>query len=265
MQFFGWKYSLDSLIINYKAGGPGHIQPLCSSKQILFCFSPIAFSVLYFPKLVTFESHFLIIRTLFNYSMDFSLLLVAISAAVTIIFFIPRALRGQRSTKHLATNPDVTSNEKLTDDAMSQILPAPSLHILPESILSADESIDRGDWVKRLISYVYKQYECKFNVLMIHTKIDHHFIPEGVVKRYEAVYKDIRNCKAIPYEVTVFRSGNIIRMGDGGFLNWYFQGKFEKLGDIVTLKSITWDEYYEFWLTPKVTGAFPMPKPSTMR
>jgi hypothetical protein len=111
---------------------------------------------------------------------------------------------------------------------------------LPRSITDPNEDvIERGDWVQRLTDHVYTQrHASRYNVLTIHTNIDYHFLPEGVVERFNFTYANRKTGQVIPYETVVFRSGHLTRLGDGGYINWCFEGNFERMDNFVVFKDV---------------------------
>ena len=112
---------------------------------------------------------------------------------------------------------------------------------LPSSITDPDHNaIDRGEWLRRLTDQVYIQrHTGRYNVLTIHTSIDYRFAPKGIVERFAVEYNGEKEDRVIPFEVVVFRKGNLTRFGDGGYLNWCFEGNFERMDNFVVFKNIT--------------------------
>ena len=111
---------------------------------------------------------------------------------------------------------------------------------LPQSITNTDEdTLERGDWVIRLTSHVFSQrYSGRYNVLTIYNKIDHHFMPEGLVEKISSTYSTAKKPEVITFDTFVFRKGYLIRLGDGGYLNWCFEGNFDRLDNQVVFKEI---------------------------
>jgi hypothetical protein len=112
---------------------------------------------------------------------------------------------------------------------------------LPQWVLEPDEgTIDRAEWVQRITDHVFNaRHGQRYNVLTIHTNIDFHFVPTGVVERIPVTYNDIKKTRFIPYEIIVFQRGSLVRLGDGGYINWCFSGNFDREGEFVTFKDIT--------------------------
>ena len=107
-------------------------------------------------------------------------------------------------------------------------------------ILVADEHrLSRGGWVTRLGNHVYNiRHGGRFNVLVINTELERYFIPEDVIETFEALYQSSKARRTVRYEVTVFRHGHLINLGDGGQINWFFGGNFEKIGMTVDFRPI---------------------------
>jgi len=88
--------------------------------------------------------------------------------------------------------------------------------------------------VSRLTSHVcHTRHAGRFNVLVFNTAVERYFIPEGVVEQFLVVYdstKESAKVGKVTYEVTVFRKGHLVNLGDGGFINWCFEGNFERVG-----------------------------------
>ncbi|KAI9770185.1 MAG: hypothetical protein M1839_003251 [Geoglossum umbratile] len=109
---------------------------------------------------------------------------------------------------------------------------------LPQSVTRSDEgSIGRDDWVQRLTHHVFaERHGGRYNVLTIHMNIDHLFKPDGVVERFSLTYANPKEAQVIPYDVIVFRRGYMWRFGDGGYINWCFEGNFDRFDNFVTFK-----------------------------
>lgn len=114
---------------------------------------------------------------------------------------------------------------------------------LPRSITNSnEESVDRVIWVQRLTDHVFRQrHGRRFNVLTLHTKVWHRFLPEGIVERLPVTYTNSKTLQVIHYEVTVFQNGNMTLLGDGGYINWCFEGNFDRMDNHVQFNPITAD------------------------
>lgn len=153
---------------------------------------------------------------------------------IVLYFRRARRLQSEESARPLLVD------EKSAPPSTS--VPSTSLgESLPQSIVEPDvDSIDRANWVIRLTHHVYDaRHGRRYNVLTINTDIDYHFAPTGVVERLSVKYNESRRGRVIPYEVVVFRRGHLVRLGDGGYINWCFEGNFERAEDCVTFNDIT--------------------------
>ncbi|KAI9765615.1 MAG: hypothetical protein M1840_007304 [Geoglossum simile] len=126
------------------------------------------------------------------------------------------------------------------DEEKTLETPPAKFQDLPQSITQSDGvPIGRDDWVQRLTHHVFaERHGGRYNVLTVHTDIDHRFAPEGVVERLSLYYINSKKDQVIPYDVIVFRKGTMLRLGDGGYINWCFEGNFERLDNFVTFKEL---------------------------
>lgn len=159
------------------------------------------------------------------------------------VFFAGLILIGRNTYFRRKVSVEKTNQTLLYSEEKEKTISGPSPptgHPLPQSIINSDEDIlDRGDWVQRLTSHVYSdRHAGKFNVLTIHTKIDHHFMPQGVVEKLSLTYTNSEKSEVIPYDIFVFRTGYLLRLGHGGYLNWCFEGKFDKHDNQVVFNEI---------------------------
>ncbi len=126
-------------------------------------------------------------------------------------------------------SPDEKHRVVFHDVASPTLIGSP----LPLSIVDSVD-IDRADWVQRLTAHVSNErHRGRYNVLTIHTKIDYHFAHEGVVEKIPSSYTDANNKLVIPYETVIFEQGNLVRLGDGGYINWCFHGNFKRDDNVV--------------------------------
>ena len=111
---------------------------------------------------------------------------------------------------------------------------------VPQSIINPDEdTLHRGDWVRRLTSHVYThRHNGHFNVLTINNSIEHHFTPEGLIEKLAITYTNSAKPEIIHFNVFVFRKRFLIRVGDGGYLNWCFEGNFDRSDNQVVFEEI---------------------------
>lgn len=114
-------------------------------------------------------------------------------------------------------------------------LPAarPLLPTLPESVTRSDtEFIDRADWVLRMTHHVFSErHQGTQNVIIINDKLNYKLYVKGIVERFMVNYHNKNIAGPVPYAVVVFREGKILNLGDGGDLNWDWQGNFIRSGD----------------------------------
>jgi hypothetical protein len=158
------------------------------------------------------------------------------SVIVFALFFLVRTVFA-----HLrASNPKALPVTTYSVEEKTAETPPTKNEELPRSITQSNEdSIDRGEWVRRLTCHIYAQrHGSRYNVLTIHTRIAHEFTPEGVVERFFLTYTNSKTAQDIPYDVVVFRKGKLKRFGDGGYINWCFEGNFDRLDDVVTFNEI---------------------------
>ena len=174
--------------------------------------------------------------------LTFTITAVAL-CVLTAIAFLRLVIRGWRLRRREYTELDCyqpvpLQDEKhcvaIGDDASQSLIGSP----LPPSIVNA-VNIDRGDWVQRLTAHMYNvRHSGRYNVLTIHTKIDFHFAPKGVVERIPSFYTDTNKKAVIPFETIVFEQGDLVRLGDGGFVNWCFHGNFKRDDNVVKFNAL---------------------------
>ncbi|KAI9735881.1 MAG: hypothetical protein M1834_001346 [Cirrosporium novae-zelandiae] len=166
--------------------------------------------------------------------------MIAIYVAVfAIILLYSIITHHQRSSIPPAPSPD--SNNGVVSGKISNSPPPTASPIdgpLPRYITNSDEdTISRSQWVIRLTSYVHTQrYGKRYNVATLHTTVNHHFAPEGVVERISLKYVETNKARLVPYECVVFRKGSLAWLGDGGYINWCFLGNFVRMGNFVTFE-----------------------------
>ena len=171
--------------------------------------------------------------------MPFLFIAIIGTAAILTAVIIRQVLRFRRLQLLYSGPPLIPTGEKFVSPLESNPLPGPG-QPLPEFIIRPDtSSMDRGDWVQRLTHHVFAQRHARrFNVLTIHTNIDYNFAPSGLLERMSVEYQDAVKARIIPYEVIVFQRGQLVRLGDGGYDNWCFQGNFDRTDEFVTFKDI---------------------------
>lgn len=101
---------------------------------------------------------------------------------------------------------------------------------LPDHVIRSD--IERAAWVLRITRHVFSErHKGHHNVVVINNKLEYHFKPENEVERFLIEYKNSKRPWIVPYSVVVFRQGTLLNMGDGGDINWDWQGNFTRSGD----------------------------------
>lgn len=105
---------------------------------------------------------------------------------------------------------------------------------LPESVTRSDvDFIDRAAWVLRLTHHVFSErHKGSHNVLVINDNLEYQFDAQGILERLLINYRKSRG-GLVPYAVVVFREGTLVNMGDGGDMNWDWQGNFIRSGNRV--------------------------------
>jgi hypothetical protein len=85
---------------------------------------------------------------------------------------------------------------------------------------------NRGGFVKQASEVAYGLYKQKYNVMVFNTSQNYDASGlQGVKKRLPANYQ------GVPYVVFIFKSGTFVNQGDGGFINWAFQGNWKRSGN----------------------------------
>ena len=104
---------------------------------------------------------------------------------------------------------------------------------LPDSVTGSDaDFIDRADWVLRMTHHVFSErHQGSHNVIVINDKLKYKFYAEGILERFLVNYHNKSISGPVPYAVVVFREGTFLNMGDGGDINWDWQGNFTRSGD----------------------------------
>lgn len=104
---------------------------------------------------------------------------------------------------------------------------------LPESVTRSDvDIIDRAAWVLRLTHHVFSvRHERSHNVLVINDNLEYYFDAKVILERFLITYDSRSRAGNVPYAVVVFSEGRLVNMGDGGDINWDWQGNFKRSGD----------------------------------
>lgn len=104
---------------------------------------------------------------------------------------------------------------------------------LPESVTRSDvDLIDRAEWVLRLTHHVFSErHEGSHNVIVINDKLKYQFDAQGILEKFLINYHSNTRAGLVPYAVVVFREGILVNTGDGGDINWDWQGNFIRRGN----------------------------------
>ncbi len=85
---------------------------------------------------------------------------------------------------------------------------------------------NRGGFVKQTSEVAYGLYKQRYNVMVFNTSQNYDASGlKGVIKRLATNYQ------GVPYVVFIFKSGTFVNQGDGGFINWAFQGNWKRSGN----------------------------------
>lgn len=106
---------------------------------------------------------------------------------------------------------------------------------LPESVTRSDvDFIERAAWVLRISHHVFfERHKESHNVIVINDKLKYQFDAQGILERFLINYYSKCRAGLVPYAVVVFREGILVNMGDGGDINWDWQGNFTRSGNNV--------------------------------
>lgn len=158
------------------------------------------------------------IKFLFN----FVLLILALSSLAQ-----PLLASGEKTAK--------TFHRVSTDDSAPQnlnhiALPQSERGGVVERILCRTRLHDYGreKFTKATCGEFDRKYDSKYNVMVFNNEQPSAYNLRGVRENF------VRTYCGIPYKVFVFRSGKFRNKGDGGFINWCFQGNFRRDGGLIT-------------------------------
>ena len=131
---------------------------------------------------------------------------------------------GTPTEKTPAYSDDDLVTERVNDEDKPADAP------LPLSIVRSD--IERAAWVLRMTRHVFTdRHEGRYNVVVINDELEYHFKPEGVVEKSLIKFHNLKRPWIVPYSVVVFRKGTLLNLGDGGDINWDWQGNFTRNGN----------------------------------
>ena len=100
---------------------------------------------------------------------------------------------------------------------------------VPDAVTQSD--IQRGPWVLRTTSHVFgERHKGRHDVVVINNDLEYHFNPENVVEKFLIKYHNSKKPWVVAYSVVVFREGTLMNMGDGGDINWDWQGNLTSSG-----------------------------------
>jgi hypothetical protein len=152
---------------------------------------------------------------------------IILSLAVAIIVTFVRKTIKHRQPLQVTT--PISALEKIVSADNS--LPLPFTKGVPSEIAASDHAtVSRTRWVERLHDYfAYFRYKSNYNVLVINDQLEYLFSSDSVVEETVVEYIDIKR-GPIPYRVIVLKEGNLINLGDGGYINWQFSGSHNRVG-----------------------------------
>jgi len=90
------------------------------------------------------------------------------------------------------------------------------------------ENEDRPGWVKNLMESAFFDAGQKYNVMVfnLNENYEHSF--------NDLVFYGSASYDGIIFGIWIFESGTFVNQGDGGYINWAFQGWFDRNGNSVT-------------------------------
>ena len=105
------------------------------------------------------------------------------------------------------------------------------LAAIPEAIKKSDEdTIERGDWVIRIAKYIHNNcYGCLYNVVVVNNDIEYRLSARDIVEDFVLKYYETSRGRVVPYRMVVFKTGGLINLGDGGYINWCGVGNITRL------------------------------------
>lgn len=162
--------------------------------------------------------------------------IVPCATVVLFVVFVVVKFRAKVSC-YVKALTGVNKKERHRDFVSSSNFPPPDdcplLPTLPESVTRSDvDSIDRAAWVLRLTHHVFSERQKKsHNVIVINDNLEYQFDAQGILERFLVKYHVESRVGLVPYLVVVFREGTLVNMGDGGDINWDWQGNFIRSGN----------------------------------
>lgn len=153
-------------------------------------------------------------------------IIIIVKLRLKVSRYVEALIRVNKKERH--RDLDSSSNPPQPDGC-------PLLPLLPESVTRSDANfIDRADWVLRMTRHVFSErHEGSHNVIVINDKLKYQFDAEGILERFLINYHSKTRAGIVPYAVVVFREGILVNTGDGGDINWDWQGNFIRRGNNV--------------------------------
>lgn len=159
-----------------------------------------------------------------------TIVLFVVIVAVKLRSKVSRYVKALRRINQKARHKDLASSSIFFQPDGCSLRP-----VLPESVTRSDaDFIDRAAWVLRISHHVfYERHKGSHNVIVINDKLKYQFDPQGILERFLINYYSKCRAGLVPYAVVVFREGILVNMGDGGDINWDWQGNFIRSGNNV--------------------------------
>jgi hypothetical protein len=99
--------------------------------------------------------------------------------------------------------------------------------IIASAIEEAQANASRDTFVKNQLEDAWNKAGGRYNIMVINTKLNYSLDLKGVVG--DVTYHH----STYGYRVLVFESGTVVNRGDGGWINWGFQGVWNRDGGTV--------------------------------
>lgn len=160
--------------------------------------------------------------------------------ATVVLFVVIVALKlRSKVSRYIQALTQVNKREVHRDLVSNLSLPplgdCPLVLALPASVTRSDvDFIDRAAWVQRMTHHVFSErHRGSHNVLVINDKLEYQLNAHGILERFLITYHSQSRAGNVRYAVVVFREGTLVNMGDGGDINWDWQGNFTRSGNKV--------------------------------
>lgn len=161
-------------------------------------------------------------------------LVAVLLAATTSIAILSPSFWAQKRAPNRSRAPNdlLPEKSKGSENTEGQQLPQ-SLpeHITAPFLGSAENNqIDRANWVRRATDYVFNdRHGAKYNVLTINDDLEYHLNVSQIVEEFYVKQKTPSG-KVVPFRIVVFNVAELVNFGDGGYINWCFEGWFTRTG-----------------------------------